>query len=80
MGVSTSEEASAVVSAMDRRVALETEEWIPPQSPLSEEMTMKSLRLGFSSRGALAKTSVYMFTALSDHNTREVESGKKGRT
>ena len=29
--------------AKARRVALETEEWIPPQRPLSEEMTMKSL-------------------------------------
>ena len=36
-------------SAKARRVALVTEEWIPPQRPLSEEMTIKSLCLaGFS--------------------------------
>ena len=34
-------ESGALLKA--RRVALETEEWIPPQRPLSEEMTMKSL-------------------------------------
>jgi len=35
---------SMVPVAMRRRVPLETEEWTPPQRPLSEEMTMKSLR------------------------------------
>ena len=33
----------SVALLIARRVALETEEWIPPQRPLSEEMTTKSL-------------------------------------
>lgn len=42
---------------MERRVAFETEEWMPPHRPLSEEITMKSLRLGASSGLAFWKTS-----------------------
>jgi len=34
-------ESSALANA--RRVALDTEEWIPPQRPLSDEIMMKSL-------------------------------------
>jgi hypothetical protein len=44
--------------ASARRVALVTEEWIPPQRPLSEEMTMKSLCGVGLSAGEFAKTSV----------------------
>ena len=44
--------------ASARRVALVTEEWIPPQRPLSEETTMKSLRGVGLSAGECAKTSV----------------------
>lgn len=50
-------EAPASPAAMMRRVDFETEEWIPPHRPLSEEMTMKSLRLETSSEVELAKTS-----------------------
>ena len=39
------------------RVALETEEWIPPQRPLSEEMTRKSLLGVGLSVGECSKTS-----------------------
>src|ERR1700761_8477807 len=42
---------------MERRVAFETEEWIPPHRPLSEEITMKSLRVGAPSGLAFWKTS-----------------------
>jgi hypothetical protein len=42
---------------MERRVAFETEEWMPPHRPLSDEITMKSLRLGASSGLAFWKTS-----------------------
>jgi hypothetical protein len=41
----------------ERRVVFETEEWIPPQSPLSEDTTTKSLRVGASSGLAFWKTS-----------------------
>jgi hypothetical protein len=44
--------------ASARRVALVTEEWIPPQRPLSEETTIKSLRGVGLSAGECAKTSV----------------------
>ena len=50
-------ESSALFKA--RQVALETEEWIPPQRPLSEEMMMKSLLGVGSSEGTWAKTSVH---------------------
>lgn len=50
-------EAPASPAAMMRRVDFETEEWIPPHRPLSEEMTMKSLRFETSSEVELAKTS-----------------------
>jgi len=43
--------------ASARRVALVTEEWIPPQRPLSEETTMKSLCGVGLSAGEFAKTS-----------------------
>jgi hypothetical protein len=70
--ISTEVEASAVgwwlevvaadkgesdVLAIARRVAFETEEWIPPQRPLSEETTMKSFRGVGLSLAAFAKTS-----------------------
>jgi hypothetical protein len=44
--------------AKARRVALVTEEWIPPQSPLSEEMTMKSFLDAGAAEVEWAKTSV----------------------
>lgn len=52
-----SESTGFSVSAMARRVALDTEEWIPPQRPLSEETTIKSLRFAGVSEGACWKTS-----------------------
>ena len=45
-------------SVNTRRVAFETEEWIPPHMPLSEETTMNSLRLPGVSAGACWNTSV----------------------
>jgi hypothetical protein len=49
----------AVLFLRAARVNLETEEWIPPQRPLSEETTIKSLRLPGDSDGALAKISLH---------------------
>ena len=49
-------ESAALLIA--RRVALETDEWIPPQRPLSEEMTTKSLFGVGLSDGTWVKTSV----------------------
>ena len=40
------------------RVALLTEEWIPPQRPLSDEITIKSLLGVGLSDGTCSKTSV----------------------
>ena len=49
-------ESPAPVRAL--RVALDTEEWIPPQRPLSDEITMKSLFGVGLSEGTCSKTSV----------------------
>jgi len=53
-------ESSALFKA--RRVALDTEEWIPPQRPLSEEIMMKSLLGVGLSEGTWAKTSVHIMS------------------
>ena len=56
-GRETRGESGALASAL--RVAFETEEWMPPQRPLSEEMTTKSLFGVGLSDGTFAKTSVF---------------------
>lgn len=50
--------SSVSFSLNTRRVAFATEEWMPPHMPLSEETTMKSLRLPGVSAGACWNTSV----------------------
>jgi len=42
----------------DLRVSLERDEWTPPQRPLSDETTTKSLRLGVSLGDAVLKISM----------------------
>ncbi len=65
LSIVTEEEPSGVAKGesvallIARRVAFETEEWIPPQRPLSEETTIKSLRAEDLSSVATLKTSNY---------------------
>ena len=58
--VETRGESSTLFRA--RRVAVETEEWIPPQRSLSEEMMIKSLLGVGLSEGTWAKTSVQVMS------------------
>lgn len=54
------EDGSAFASGpiRDLRVSLESDEWMPPQRPLSDETTTKSLRLGGSFGDAVLNISI----------------------
>ena len=67
--IGESESTGFSLSAIVRRVNLETDEWIPPQRPLSEEMTMNSLCLDGLSTSEFWNTSAKIWHKIVQRNT-----------